>query len=600
MRIEFPLSKFLPLTWRSWAKPILGLVVSAVTVGGTSATAVTAEVHFERVQLSREFHAEGGTAADVDADGNGDVIVGPWIYWGPDFQQKSKYYEGEAIDPAGYSANFVMANDDVDGDKAMDIIVIGFPGAESWWYRNPGKEKARNQLWEKFTILDVVDNESPQLTDIDGDGVKDLICSSKGFYGYASHAGQDATDQWKFHAISPNNNYHRYTHGLGVGDVNNDRRMDLLEKDGWWENPGPREGDAAKMPWKFHAIALAAPGGSQMYAVDLDGDGKNEIVTGLSAHGFGLVGYRVIDAANDKLEKFDIMTGDVATSSVGLAISQLHAVDIADINRDGVPDIVTGKRWWAHATGDEGSHMPASLVWLETVHSAGRIHFIPHVIDNSSGVGTQVMAIDVNGDKLTDIVSGNKRGAYVFLQIPENRAADQSFVAQDPFDQRSATKSVAIKDEAGGFRPSVDGKRPVNFDFETAKTEDWEARGSMAANVIAQAGEGAQGKGMATSTATGDLDKPVGELISRPFTLSQPWLSALVSGGTKPNACVEVVSEASGQVIGRFAGTESESLQRQWLDLKDHVGSAVRVRLVDHAADAHASVDDIRMHTEKK
>lgn len=578
---------------------VSALVVAAGLAG--AAPALAADVRFERVQLSRDFHAEGGTAADLDADGHGDVIVGPWIYWGPDFQQQTQFYEGKPIDPAGYSANFIMASDDVDGDKAIDIVVIGFPGAESWWYRNPGKGKAReSKMWDRFTILDVVDNESPQLADLDGDGVKDVVCSSKGSYGYASHAGQDPTEKWKFTAVSPNNNYHRYTHGLGVGDVNNDRRMDLLEKDGWWENPGPRQGEAATEPWKFHKLQLAAPGGSQMFAVDLDGDGKNEIVTGLSAHGYGLVGYRVLDADNDKIERFDVMTADAKTSPVGMAISQLHAVDIGDINRDGVPDIVTGKRWWAHATGDEGSHMPASLVWLETVHSAGRILFVPHVIDNSSGVGTQVMLADVNGDQLLDIVSGNKRGAYVFLQVPAEWPRDKRFVSADPFDQRLATTSVAIEDELGGFRPAISSKQPLNFDFESGKTEDWEVRGSMAAGVIAAGGEGAHGKRVATSTGE-DKDKPVGELISRPFTLTHPWISALVSGGTDPKACVEVVSETSGQVIGRFPGTSGQALERQWLDLKEHVGSAVRVRMVDHLPKAgHVSLDDIRLHAEKK
>lgn len=568
---------------------------------GLAAPLAAADVRFERVQLSREFHAEGGTTADVDEDGHGDVIVGPWIYWGPDFKKQTQFYAGEPIDPAGYSANFVMGNDDIDGDKAMDIVVIGFPGAESWWYRNPGKEKARSEKWEKFTILDVVDNESPTLTDLNGDGVKDVVCSSKGSYGYASHAGQDPKALWKFTAISPNNNYHRYTHGLGVGDVNNDKRMDLLEKDGWWENPGEREGEAATAPWKFHKIALAAPGGSQMYAVDLDGDGKNEIVTGLSAHGYGLVGYRVIDAENDKLEKFDIMTADAKSSPLGLVISQLHAVDLGDINRDGVLDIVTGKRWWAHATGDEGSHMPATLVWLETVHSAGRIHFVPHVIDNSSGVGTQVMVADVNGDKLPDVVSGNKRGAYLFLQIPADWPADKQFVAQDPFDQRLATTSLAIDDEVGGFRPALSAKQPLNFGFEEGGTKDWEVRGSMAPFAFAKAGEGGHGKSMATSTSP-DNQKLVGELISRPFTLTHPWISALVSGGTDPKACIEVVSETSGQVVARFPGTSSKSLERQWLDLTSHVGTALRVRLVDHlpAPGGHASLDDIRLHAEKK
>ncbi len=555
------------------------------------------DIHFERVQLTNEFHAEGGTTADLDKDGHGDVIVGPWIYWGPQFETRTKFYEAEAFDPAGYSRNFIAYSDDIDGDQLVDTVVLGFPGEQSHWYRNPGKDSARKQLWERFTLLDVTDNESPMLVDIDGDKVKDVVCSSKGFYGYASHAGQDPTKLWKFTPISPNNKYHRFTHGIGVGDVNNDGRMDLMEKDGWWENPGTRSDEANNEPWKFHKVTLAAPGGSQMFAIDLDGDGKNEILTGLAAHGFGLVYYRVLDAANDKLEKVEIMTSDASSSPVGIAISQLHAIDVADINRDGIPDIVTGKRWWAHAVGDDGSHMPATLVWFETQRSAGRVHFIPHVIDNSSGVGTQVMIADVNGDKLLDIVSGNKRGAYAFLQKPQDSSS--YLVSKDPFDQRPATKEIELKDTLGGFRPAVSADKALNFDFENGKT-DWEARGSLAANVVRTEIAGANEKFAASSTLAGS-DKPgdgVGELISRPFQLNHPWLSALVSGGKDPKACVEVVSEASGQVIGRFDGTEDNKLQRQWLDLSSHKGTLVRIRLVDHLKTpvGFAQVDDIRLH----
>ncbi len=573
----------------------LAMTVASLTASQTTA----AEPTFERIQLTREFHAEGGTAADLDNDGHGEVIVGPWIYWGPDYQTRTKYYAAEPFKPQEYSKNFVMYSDDVDGDKFIDTIVLGFPGAESWWYRNPGKDKARTQLWEQHVILDVTDNESPMLVDIDGDGIKDLVCASKGHYGYASRAGQDPKAMWKFHQVSPNNNYNRFTHGLGVGDVNNDGRMDLMEKDGWWENPGKREGDAAKEPWKFHKITLANPGGSQMFAVDLDGDGKNEILTGTSAHGFGLVYYKVLDAANDKLEKVEIMTADDKTSPVGIAISQLHGVDIGDMNADGIPDIVTGKRWWAHGAGDDGSQMPATLVWLETQRSGGRVRFVPHVVDTSCGVGTQVMIADVNQDKLLDIVSGNKRGAYVFLQVPAGRPADQRYVSVDKFEQLPAKESVAVNDELGGYYPALSAKQPLNFDFESGKTNDWEVRGPLEESVLSTA-PGAHGKAIATSAGKDDKGKVIGELISRPFVLSQPWISALVAGGKDPKACVEVVSEVSGQVIGRFPGTDGESLERQWLEVKDHVGGLVRVRLVDHMnAGGYASVDDIRLHAKK-
>ena len=56
------------------------------------------------------------------------------------------------------------------------------------------------------------------------------------------------------------------------------------------------------------------------------------------------------------------------------------------------------------------------LYWFKLVRSAdGSVDFIPYLIDDNSGVGTQVLATDMNGDKLPDIVVGNKRGTFIHL-----------------------------------------------------------------------------------------------------------------------------------------------------------------------------------------
>jgi phage/plasmid primase-like uncharacterized protein len=43
------------------------------------------------------------------------------------------------------------------------------------------------------------------------------------------------------------------------------------------------------------------------------------------------------------------------------------------------------------------------------------VDFVPHLIDDKTGVGTQVVAGDVNGDGLPDVVVGNKRGTFVLV-----------------------------------------------------------------------------------------------------------------------------------------------------------------------------------------
>lgn len=570
----------------------------ALAVCGCSLVA-DERIRFERIQLSDQFYSEGGTYGDYDGDGHGDVAVGPNVYWGPDFEESSAIYAGEPVAPIGYSNNFLMFSDDVDADGHLDILVLGFPGKESWWYRNPG-QNVRSADWSEYVLLESVDNESPLIADIDGDGIEDLVCSTAGQYGYASHAGQDPTDLWKFTPITPKNSkYQRFTHGLGIGDVDNDGDQDLLEAEGWWCNPGKSDNNEF---WQFNAYPFSK-GGSQMYAVDLDVDGKNEIVSGLVAHGYGLAYYR---AANEQATQFtsaDIMTADAATSPTGLAISQLHAVDVADINQDGLIDIVTGKRWWAHANHDDGHSEPATLLWLETQHIDGQLRFLPHVVDNSSGVGTQITAGDVNGDGLIDIVSGNKRGAYVFLQRPAELAADQAMVSglarQDPFNQRPADGQRAIQDDAGGFLPTIAG-RPANFGFETGDSTDWELRGPIAKGAISKlkkSGSGAFGKVSGDYVFDSDLPgkRMIGEAVSRPFALQHPEATLWIRGTKNSETRVEVVSVESGKVLASVTPDGSDKWQERSLDLSAWHGQWVRLRLVDHAENGSLQFDAFRM-----
>ncbi len=368
---------------------------------------------FKRIQLSDKFYAEGASVGDFNRDGNMDVAAGPFWFAGPDFTQRNEYRAVKEFDPLGYSDNFLTHIGDFNADGWPDIFCVPFPGAEGFWFENPA---VKTGSWAKHLAYPMIGNESPGWVDMDGDGRLDLIFNNAGFLGYASYDPVKPDAVWVFHAVTPKDQrYGRFTHGIGAGDINGDGRMDLIEAAGWWEQPADLKNDA---PWKFHPQQFAEAA-SQMLVTDVDGDGLNDVICSWHCHLYGLMWYRQTRAADGSMgwQQNILMSPKPDTNVVELRFSQLHAMTLADMNGDGLPDIVTGKRFWAHGpTGDVEPSAPAVLYWFELKRSANGIAtFTPHLIDDDSGVGTQVTVFDINNDKKPDIIVANKKGIFLHL-----------------------------------------------------------------------------------------------------------------------------------------------------------------------------------------
>jgi hypothetical protein len=199
----------------------------------------------------------------------------------------------------------------------------------------------------------------------------------------------------------------QFDHGLGTGDVNGDGRLDVICTGGWWEQPARADG---KTSWKFHPASIGGPC-ADMYAVDVDGDGKADVISS-SAHNYGIWWHRQLTGKGGK-------SSFQTRAFFPKLVSQTHALVMADIDGDGLKDLVTGKRWWAHgAHGDADPNAPAMLYWFKARKSKdGMLSYSPQVIDNDSGIGTQFTVADVNGDGLLDVVVSNKKGTFLFEQV---------------------------------------------------------------------------------------------------------------------------------------------------------------------------------------
>jgi len=395
-----------------------------LTASQTDVQAQSKSHHCDQLVLSEEFFSEGACLADIDADGHTDVVSGPYWYAGPEFRTRHAYAPARRFSIKGYSDHFFTFAEDFNDDGQIDLLTIPIPGLTSYWYENPGKLRVN---WKKHLVLDDVGNESPTLTDLTGDGQTELVCCRGGSIGYASRDADDPTAPWKFTPISDNRGFGRFTHGLGVGDINDDGRKDVLERSGWWEQP-----ETQGSLFKFHSFPFAQSGGAQMFAYDFDGDGDNDVISSQNAHGFGLTWFERRGIGSDiSFIPHPILTDKPEDNPYGLSISQMHAVALADVDGDGVQDVITGKRHWAHGGGDPGAQQLPVLYWFRTVRNVNGVEFQPRLISERCGVGTQITVGDATGDGLDDILIGNKLGTFL-LQHTATTVTDPEFAAAVP------------------------------------------------------------------------------------------------------------------------------------------------------------------------
>jgi hypothetical protein len=382
------------------------LSCSLLAVAGLASAADSLVLHtFTKQRLSDQFFCEGSAIGDFNKDGVKDVAAGPYWYAGPALTEKHLIYPAKPFDPNSYSDDFLSFSFDMNADGLDDVIVVGWPGKEGVWFQNPGTDSE----WKRFVTMDVVDNESAIYADLTGDGKPEMLCNRGGFVGYYSVDWKDPTKAWTWHSISEKGAWHKYTHGIGQGDVNGDGRTDILLREGWWEQPASLANDQV---WAFHAQDFGE-GGAQMLVHDVDGDKRADVITSLKAHEWGLAWFQ---QQADGSFKRNLITGPKPEDSpYGVAFSQMHALALADMDGDGVKDFVTGKRWWAHGPkGDPNPNDPAVLYWFRCEKTTAGVEFVPHLVDDDSGVGTQVTVGDVTGDGQPDIIVGNKKGTAVF------------------------------------------------------------------------------------------------------------------------------------------------------------------------------------------
>lgn len=282
-----------------------------------------------------------------------------------------------------------------------DVVIVDFPGKPGFWFENP-----KNTLgeWKKHILADSVGiaNESPGFVDLDGDGRLDILCSDpkKKQIVWLKSPSKPGETEWKRFPLSAEKvaGTDNFSHGIGYGDINHDGIKDVVIREGWFE--GTRDLKAGN--WTFHLANLGEPC-SHMQVLDVNGDGKNDVVSA-SAHALGVWWHeQMVDESGNINFKTHLMSNTTA---------QTHSSIMADLNRDGRPEYITGKRFLAHHGRDPGDSDPAILMYF-TFTPGKAPYFQEHVIDNDSGSGLNVTVHDMNRDGKPDIIVANKNGVFL-------------------------------------------------------------------------------------------------------------------------------------------------------------------------------------------
>ncbi len=211
------------------------------------------------------------------------------------------------------------------------------------------------------------------LVDLDNDSDLDWVFGESGKLSWFEY---QSADKWVLHPLGEGA---LSDLGACVMDINNDGKNDFAVGNGWYENSR----DPVNIPFKFHFNAC--PPSNGMLAVDINGDGKKDIVSNSNSQLMKHLTWHNI--GNNPNEQWQT---NIIGRSIYLGITPKG---YGDLDNDGDVDIVRGNSWFENTTGNAYSWTEHPVLVPKKGNSFG-----------DKGLGLKVWVADMDNDNDLDVV----------------------------------------------------------------------------------------------------------------------------------------------------------------------------------------------------
>lgn len=335
---------------------------------------------------------------------------------------------------------------DIDGDRARRRDVVIGTGAGVRWYQFPASGDPRD-TWVRRDILTTGDAyEGMQITDLSGDGRPDIVLSIDRRVEWLQHPGGTGTGAWVVHPIA-----NGIGHELRLADLDGDGRTDVITsrtrnlnfqnnptswttrswgtgaqgagQDGlamldvgggrgainvvganagglyWFENPRERGGNARTGAWTAHLIGANDTGGPSIASMDVNGDGRDDVIVAPNEGSQGSRGLSWWEAPVDRTRAWTRHTIDASWQFV-------HWIEVGDFNGDGIDDLLVTEEEQAH---DTAPNYRFNNDRIGLYYNDGAGTFTAQILGRTGGQNQVGADVDRDGD--LDFVSAN-HGVY--------------------------------------------------------------------------------------------------------------------------------------------------------------------------------------------